>query len=102
VLGPIGALPLVIRTWKIRSTALAIPKKEKLPLGTVPGNTAWLKIELLWMSKNSIDVLLGRSTSVNIAPKPVTVAGCEAAFGPGMKKPISVTLLPIGEISATD
>ena len=46
---------------------------------------------MLFWSKNCNDVTRGRSTSVNTAPNPLTVA---AVAEPGTKKLTSVTVLP--------
>ncbi len=81
----------MIRTLATRSPALNdTPRKESPPFSVGTGNTP--RLVLAW-SKNSSVVLPAMSTSVNTAPKPLTVAG--TVFWLGTKKVASVTVLPI-------
>src|SRR5262245_6715640 len=87
--GPSAVLPVVIRTRKMESVKVT-PRNDS-PL--LKAGTANDPSEAFNASKNSNCVTFIRSTSVNTAPNPNTVAG---VLVPGSKKNTSVTLLPSG------
>src|SRR5262245_55829985 len=93
--GPSAVLPVVISTRVTSSPASKeTPRNDRLPSGTVPTGTKNF-CEPPPRKKNSIDVVLATSTSLNTAPKPFTVAGCAPPL-PGTENKASVTLLPSG------
>ena len=93
-LGPRGPVPLITLTLNICSPAVPnAPRNERLPTGRSPGSTVSLNTKAPFTSKKLSDALLVRSTSVNTAPKPLTVAGVVV---PGMKNVTSVILLSMG------
>ena len=84
-------MPEVIRTRKALGVSNVTPKNERLPRLVDPGNTFWLNSSFPLTSKYSISVLSSEFTSVKTAPNPLTVA---ASVVPGLKKSVSVMLLP--------
>ena len=105
--GPGATSPVLIRTDAMRASSNLMAKKDRFPS---PGEAATelLNISLPFLSKYSMSVLAlwvvpvalsglpsGWSTSVNTAPKPLTVAGA-LPLVPGMEKDASVMLLPTG------
>ena len=104
--GPGATSPVLIRTDAMRASSNLMPKKDRLPSPGAAG-TILLEEKLAGL----VEVLdhgccrcavaaraplpSGWSTSVNTAPKPLTVAGA-LPLVPGMEKDASVMLLPTG------
>src|SRR6185436_3379479 len=86
--GPAAVLPLMIRTSATRSLLETNPTKDR-PLSA--GGAKIFAIDSPALLKYSTDVVAARSTSVNIAPNALVVAGISV---PALKKCTSVIVLP--------
>src|SRR3954466_15797314 len=87
---PSALFPLVIRTRETTFVGKLTPRNENVSLPTVAGTKNVPSVAFAW-SKNWIEVVLARSTSLKTAPNPRTSAGVVV---PGTKKFTSTTFDP--------